>query len=93
MPPRPRPPVAGLIGVARSGPGDVRIFVVDVVTVETDGHDAAPAAATPWPVPVGGTILVVGVLGLAVAHRGSTRPVQRLRKRLSSSRIFGRRRP
>jgi hypothetical protein len=64
---RVRAELPGLIGAARSGPGAVRIFVVDVVTVEADGHDAAPAAATPWPVPVGGTILVVGVLGLAVA--------------------------
>lgn len=64
---RARAEVPALIGAARSGPGAVRIFVVDVVTVETDGRDAVPAAGTPWQVPVGGTILGVGVLGLGLA--------------------------
>lgn len=65
-----RAELPGLIGAARSTPRGVRIFVVDVVTVEGDGRavDAGPSTSTtPWQVPVGGTVVGVGVLGLGVA--------------------------
>jgi hypothetical protein len=63
-----RAELPGLIGAARSTPGAVRIFVVDVVTVEGDGRavEGGPSG-TPWQVPVGGTVVGVGVLGLGVA--------------------------
>lgn len=62
-----RAELPGLITAARTGPGTIRIFVVDVVTVEGDARAAVPAAGTPWQVPVGGAVVGVGVLGLGVA--------------------------
>jgi hypothetical protein len=67
----------GLIGAARTGRGTVRIYVVDVVSAEgvpppptssTSGASpSSPGAEMPWVVPVGGTLVGVGVLGLGIA--------------------------